>query len=429
MSNPQWEFTQEIELKTLNLLITNLKFCTEFFDIIKPDYFTNQVYQNITKIVYSYFNKYNKLITLEVLVHEINILTKTDSIPKEIYIETIKQIYTSKVTEIEYISDKIIQWCEKTELNLALEKAQELIVTVKPNLNKIRNLVANSSIIESSLGIKNHEDIDKRLLIRSTNIYENKISLGIDGLDRVLRGGISSKELIIFGAAPGIGKSAMLTNITFSGLCQGLNVVYFSSELHEQKVTERVDQRISRMTDIEMRKDRVEAGKRLKRFYSLSRGKIFVKSVGNGEWDTNNIRSYLRKLELKENFKTDLLVIDYLDELKSGLAQDKFYVGEAAITTGLINIGKEFNIPVVTATQATRNAVNKEIVTEKDIAQCFQKVRKADIIVMICQTDKEEPEGIARLYIAKNRSNPEKHIQIPIKIDFSKMYITDLDKD
>lgn len=423
----KWKFDQQFELKILNLFFNDQFFLANYIDIIDPVYFSNRIYQNLANIAKKYFLEYLKPITKTVLANELSFLISLKELPKELYIDTIKQIYSTRIEEKEYIYSEIAKWCEWVEINLKLAQARDILETKNPDISKVRSLVANSSIIKTNSGIEHSKEVEERIYFRKLSKYENRIPTLITGVDRILRGGVSKKELLIIGAAPNVGKTAILVNCTFGGLYDSKSVLYLSCELDEERIAERTEQRICLMTDDEIINNRKEATKRINKFYKLSKSRLFIKSVGSGEWGIDNLRTYLQQLKIKENFVPDLIIIDYLDELKSNYGYDKFYASETAITAGLINIAKEFDVPLITATQASREAVGKQIVTEKEIAQCFQKVRKADVILTICQTKEEEEENIARIYIAKNRNNPGKHMQIPINIDFSRMHIKDLE--
>ena len=424
----QWKFDQQFEQTILKLLLKDIKFLSEYADIIKVSYFSNKVYQDLVTIIFKYFDTYLAIIPQSGLMNELNNL-KIKSLPKEIYLETLEQINNTIIDDTinVYIGNEILKWCNLTELKIRIEQASEILSLENPNVDKARQLVSEGTLVKYDLGMEHKENIETRIALRQFSKYEDRIPTLIKGLDRWLRGGVSKKELMIIGAAPNVGKSAILVNIAVAGLQNEESVLYLSCELDDSKIAERVEQRICLMTDDEIMNSKEKATKRLKRFYKLSGSRLFIKSVGSGDWNVNNIRAYLQQLKLKEDFIPTLLVIDYLDELKSSFGYDNYYASETEITASLVNIAKEFDIPVVTATQASKEAVGKKIVTEKEIAQCFQKIRKADIILTICQTMEEEEDGIARIYIAKNRNNPGKHKQIPIKIDFKRMYMTDLE--
>ena len=130
------------------------------------------------------------------------------------------------------------------------------------------------------------------------------------------------------------------------------------------------------------------------------------------------IRGYIRRLAA-EGWAPDLLVVDYLELVSPVKEKGDAYVDQASVAKALRALGAELEIPVVSATQSNRAAINAEVITQEHTADSLGKVRDADILISINRPD-EDPftfNGtelkVRRLYIAKNRNGPE-HVDVPI---------------
>jgi hypothetical protein len=61
------------------------------------------------------------------------------------------------------------------------------------------------------------------------------------------------------------------------------------------------------------------------------------------------------------------------------------------------------NIPCWTAAQGTRGSLSKETLDFSDMGESLQKVKKAFIILALCQTPAEQAANLMRVVVLKNR--------------------------
>ena len=126
----------------------------------------------------------------------------------------------------------------------------------------------------------------------------------------------------------------------------------------------------------------------------------------------NDISAILHDLETYENWKPDLIIVDYLlitstnDKRKDSSDTYKYY---KTVTEELRNVAVEFQCPVLTACQLNREAMgekggSKKVVTSKDISESRGVLDTADYLFIIEQTEEEKADGIYRLRVDKNRN-------------------------
>jgi hypothetical protein len=81
------------------------------------------------------------------------------------------------------------------------------------------------------------------------------------------------------------------------------------------------------------------------------------------------------------------------------------------------------DIPIWTAAQTKATGVNKPTLTIEDLGEAFAQSKVADVIVAICQTQKEHEADELRMFVAKNRDE-KKHQMLPYSTNFDVMRIT-----
>ena len=165
--------------------------------------------------------------------------------------------------------------------------------------------------LQKDLGIDYFADPKGRLMGLKDN--NGQVSTGWESLDKKLFGGFNKGELNIFAGGSGAGKSLFLANLGCNWALNGMNVVYLTFELSENLVAMRID---SMMTDIPSREifrdlDTVEMKVKL---VGKKSGSFQIKYMPSGK-TANDIRSFVKEYEVKNNRKIDVLLIDYLDLL------------------------------------------------------------------------------------------------------------------
>ena len=70
---------------------------------------------------------------------------------------------------------------------------------------------------------------------------ERRIPFDLDYLNRITKGGLAEKSLNIVLAGTGVGKSLFMCHAASAFLTQGLNVLYITLEMAEERIAERID--------------------------------------------------------------------------------------------------------------------------------------------------------------------------------------------
>jgi replicative DNA helicase len=116
----------------------------------------------------------------------------------------------------------------------------------------------------------------------------------------------------------------------------------------------------------------------------------------------------------------DMVVVDYADIMRPDDRTDNVIENSKTIGLGLRAIAFDFDCAVLTATQTNREGFKATVAKAEHVAEDFNKIRTADLVISINKTEEEAKKGEARLYFAASR-NQESGFTIIIKQDLSRM--------
>jgi len=252
------------------------------------------------------------------------------------------------------------------------------------------------------------------------------MSTGWPSLDNKLYGGVNRGELTILIGGSGAGKSLFLQNIALNMLELKQNCVYITLELSEELCSLRTDCMVvsqsskdvfRNIDDIDTRirmKNKSTGGYRLKYYPSQS--------------TVNDIRSYIRELQIQTGFKPDAIFVDYIDLLQPATANvpltDTFnkdkYVSEE-----LRNLAKELDVFMFSASQMNRSSVDEVEFDHSHIAGGISKINTADNVLGIFVNKPMRERGEYQLQLMKTRSSAGVGSKVDLDFDSSSLRITD----
>src|SRR5690606_12274484 len=103
----------------------------------------------------------------------------------------------------------------------------------------------------------------------------------------------------------------------------------------------------------------------------------------------------------------DLITVDYADIMAAEYRSDNFIENMRSIYIDLRAIAFEFDAALLTATQTNREGAKKATAKMTDVAEDFNKIRTADIVLGINATEDEKRSNEARLTWAASRNSED----------------------
>ena len=153
-----------------------------------------------------------------------------------------------------------------------------------------------------------------------------------------------------------------------------------------------------------------------------NRGNLRIKEFPTKRLSVTGLRAFLNQLKNYEDFEPDVIIIDYLELMRTEKEMAE-YQGQERLAQELRGLSTEYESLVWTATQTNREGKKVNIITDAELADSYGKIRVCDLVFSINQTEQEFDEGNARLYLMKSRNGRARFV-IPIEIDYSRLVIS-----
>jgi KaiC/GvpD/RAD55 family RecA-like ATPase len=253
-----------------------------------------------------------------------------------------------------------------------------------------------------------------------------QVSTGWPQMDKLLYGGFSRGELNIFAGGSGSGKSLVMMNIALSWLQAGLSGVYVTLELSEELTALRTDAMLTGMGTKDIRKD-VDTTTMKVILVSKKSGRYRIKALP-AQSTVNDIRSYLKEVQVQTGIKVDFVMVDYLDlvmPVSVKVNPNDQFIKDKYVAEELRNLAKELNILMVTASQLNRSAVEEVEFDHSHIAGGISKINTADNVFGIFTSRAMKERGKYQIQCMKSRSSTGVGHKIDLEYNIETMRITD----
>jgi replicative DNA helicase len=236
------------------------------------------------------------------------------------------------------------------------------------------------------------------------------ISTGLSDLDEYLEGGVRSGELVIVGARPSMGKTALALTMGVH-MAREHGVGFLSMEMSHADVNDRLTALLGNVSMSEVKRPSKGKGLAWDRVVDgIERAKTLnFHTCDQGGLNINQVRTKARNL--KRIAGLEVLIVDYIGlmpGLDSKLTRN-YQLGE--ISRGLKNLAKELGISVVCLAQLNRKAEERpeQMPMMSDLRDSGEIEQDADVILFIKRPIMSNPElgaewaHYAKLSVAKNR--------------------------
>ncbi len=283
------------------------------------------------------------------------------------------------------------------------------------------------------------------------------ISTGMSDLDRMM-GGLQASDLIIIAGRPGMGKTALATNIAFNiakayefrtkpdGNLETVNggiVGFFSLEMSSDQLATRMIAEQSGVPSYKIRRGDITENE----FHRIAEGAREMQQIPFYIDHTGGIsiaQLVARARRLKRQRGLDMLVVDYLQLLSGSKSKGDNRVQELTeITTGLKALAKELAVPVVALSQLSRQVESRDDKRPQlsDLRESGSIEQDADVVVFVYreeyylknkqpregseefltwQSEMERVHGKAEVIIGKQRHGPTGTVELAFEGEFTR---------
>lgn len=414
-----------IEKTILTNLIKSEDYTRKVLPYLKLDYFDTDLDKYMYILLKGYIEKYNDMPEPRAL--EVNI--EQDDIPESLFKDAIKFVRTLEEanTNEQWLLDQTEEFCQDKAIYNAIHKSIKILDGDEAKLGKgsIPELLSDAISVsfDNRIGHDYFEDFESRF--EYYHRQEEKIDFDIDILSEITKGGVSKKTLSIFMAPTGVGKTIVMCHCAGANMMHGEKVLYITMEMAEEQITRRIDANLMDITlDRLDEMDEESYHNRIQRIRKRTGGDLVVKEYPTSSASASHFRFLLKELEIKKNFKPDIVYIDYINICMSSRRADptNSYGYVKAIAEEIRGLAVEFNIPIVSATQTNRDGMDNSDIDLTNTSESIGLPQTVDFMLALMTNEEFEASGRILCKQLKNRwnaiDNPRKFV---IGVDKSKM--------
>ena len=303
-----------------------------------------------------------------------------------------------EVLEPEYFEADSNKWLVQEIHNYFIKyKTTPTLEAIKIAIDDVENDILKISVVEALKDAWRHREatdlqfvqektlefcknqVIKSAIMESVTLLENQ---NYDGIKTVIDNAMKAGTAVDIGHDYNVGIEERLTTLELNETYVGLRYDTIFSGISTQ--------------NIKFQKDEV------KKIIDSIEGKMIIKYYPTRAATVNTLSAHLKQLELK-NIKPDIVIVDYADILRdnSGMREVRHQLG--AVYEDLRGLAGEFKVPIWTASQANRSALEEEVIEATKIAEAYSKIMIADFVLSISRKAEDKLSHTARCHIIKNR--------------------------
>jgi replicative DNA helicase len=402
---------------------------------LKRDYFLD----NTDKILYdkikSFIDEYNSIPSKDALT----IAAQNDkSLSEDQYKEVVEAIHNLDPTE--HNKDWLYKETEKFCKDKAIYNAILSSIAIIDGRDKGKSEDGIPQLLQDALGVCFDNNVGHDYIDSADKRYEyyhrveTRIPFDLDYFNKITNGGMPNKTLNVCLAGTGVGKSLFMCHVAASVLAQNKNVLYITLEMAEERIAERIDANLMNIT-MDQLKDLPKAifDSRIEKIRGKTEGTLIIKEYPTTGAHTGHFKALLNELQLKKQFKPDVIIIDYLNicassRFKAG-SNINSYTLIKSIAEELRGLAVEENVPILSATQTTRSGYGNTDVELTDTSESFGLPATVDFMFALISTEELEQMNQIMVKQLKNRYNdPTLYKRFVIGVDRAKMKLYDLEQ-
>jgi replicative DNA helicase len=401
------KYGQSFQTKVLSCLIADVRLLDTLREVIHPKFFESEANKWIVEEIMEYYDDFKRTPSLDVFKVEISKME--DSGMQKRIVEQLKLAFTQLGdNDLDYVKKEFSNFCINQNLKEAIVQSVDLLKA--GSYDRIKDLVdkAMKVGVDTDLGLDYVLDFEER----SEDLNRTTVPTSWDCINGLMDGGLGPGELGVIVAPSGVGKTWVLCALGAAAVKAGMNVVHYSLELSEHYVGQRYDTVFTQIPSGDLKNRKEDVLQKIKKL----KGRLLIKYFPPKGISARNIESHIEKMTAAGN-KPDLVIIDYADLLLSTTNKSESTYGEqGGVYIELRGMGGMLGIPVWTASQTNRSAIDSEVIEADKVADSYAKVMNADFIMSISRKSKDKLNNTARFHVMKNRFGPD-GLTFPSKMD------------
>jgi len=393
------KFGSEFQIKCISGLVSDKTFIERISDILEPDSFETDAHKFIVKETISYFLQYKDLPTLAVF--KVKVDSIENDLLKQSVVEQLRLVYQKiSDTDLKYIKEQFLEFCKNQKIKNAIMESVDHLKSGQ--YDKIKHVVdiAMKAGMERNIGHEYMVDIEQRM----SQMARKTVKTNWTEIDTLMDGGLAGGELGIITACAGSGKSWVLAKMGAEAMKQGKNVLHYTLELNENYVGLRYD---ACFTGIDFQNIRNNIDIVKKKIAEVP-GKLIIKYFPIKTVSAHSLKLHAERIQTLGT-KIDLIIVDYADILRPSQSDrnSNSYSEAGGIYEELRGVAGELQVPIWSASQSNRAAMDEDIIQANNISDSYRKIMTADFVLSLSRKMSDKQANTARFHVIKNRFGPD----------------------
>jgi len=401
------DFGHTFQVKSIASLMKNQSFLEQIHDILDEKHYDSDSLKWVVKECKKYYDEYRKCITLDVFK------VKTSEVENDVLklsiVENLKEVFRHlESPDLDFIEDKALDFFKNQTLKSAIVQSVE-IMEAKGDFEQIKRLVddALNAGTERNIGHEYIEHIEDRY----SETARSTVETGWDVIDDLTQGGLGGGELGVIVAPAGVGKTWVLAAIGANAMKRGKHIVHYSLELNEAYVGLRYDSIFTGIANQNLKYHKDDVQTEMEKL----KGDLVIKYYPTKSASVNTLSAHLKRITTLGT-EVDMVVVDYADILKDTGNSREVRHALGNIYEDLRGLAGEFQIPVWTASQANRSALDEDVIEATKVSESYQKIMTADFVMSLSRKVEDKIGNTGRFHVIKNRFGPD-GITFPAKVN------------
>jgi replicative DNA helicase len=308
--------------------------------------------------------------------------------------EQLKEAYKTSDEDLKYVQSEFSNFCKNQQLKKALLNSVDLLNA--GDYDSIRHLIDNAlkSGQDKNIGHEYNKDTESRY----REEHRTPIATPWEMLNDLLQGGLGGGDFGLIFGNPGGGKSWTLVALGGWAVKMGYNVLHYTLELGSDYVGRRYDAFFTGIDvgKISTFKDDVE------KEVNMLPGNLIIKEYSPGKATISTLESHIKKC-IDLDFKPDIVLIDYVDLLRSKRAnrERKDEIDDIYLSTK--GLARELNLPIWSVSQVNRAGAKDDVIEGDKAAGSYDKMMVTDVAISLSRKRQDKVNNTGRFHIMKNR--------------------------
>lgn len=424
-----YKFDEEFQSKITALCIRDTMFMQRTEGLVRPEYFESAAEGALVHIANRYFDKYKKIpgdpkvFGMLVKADVINKILKPEMAAAAI--RRMMELSKHDISDRDYVADQVSTFARHQAVSKAiLDSVEHLDMhdfdKISMTLKKALDVGENTDGKLYSYGDMIATRTQERLERAAGKGPVTGVTTGYPEIDKHLyHKGWGKRELSVLMGGAKAGKTTALIDFGISA-CTHIhkyNVLYVTLEVSEKIIGERLDSRLSEIAMFELDKHIHEVSEKVTKIMAGCR--FDIREFPTGSMRVSDLRRLIER-EKSNGVKYDLICVDYADLMAPERVTDNAMENSKNVYVALRGLAMQEDVAILTATQTNREGSKKMVATMTDVAEDFNKIRIADIVISINKTDEERKLQQCRLFFAAVRNGPS-NFSIRIEQDTDRM--------